>query len=206
MKKNLLLNFDITMFTNVRSYLELLGKDKLSQQQYLFLYILYKKDPSLITLYKSVFPNDENSFLGEYGKRYLVDNGWLILEGEGKRMSECVLTRKALDLFVDPLTAIQELIATYPATRISDGVTYPMANIKIPLSTFGRMYMQAIGDDGETHRKIIEALIIGQQNNYPFSKLESFVNSLGWVALFKFNAEGGGKESISQINHLDREM
>src|ERR1035437_7932449 len=104
------------MFKDIERYLEFIIKNKLTQAQFLFLYLIHKKKYDCIRQYMKAFPTDDGSMIGNLSKQDLVDRGFIEKVGNEELASDYLITHKFTDIFLKDIhNATDELFESYPS-------------------------------------------------------------------------------------------
>ena len=87
----------------------------------------------------------------------------------------------------------QELYEHYPVSTIVNGTEYKLRRISKKFDSLedaGRFYGKAIRFNPERHRRIIELVDLGKDNNYQFTTLDSFLADNDWLNLEEMQDQG----------------
>jgi len=107
-------------------YINFICENKLTQPQFLLLYLMYKNRNDLILKYKQNFPTEDGTMIGKLWLDDLFRRGFLIKEGE--RM---LVTHTFKELFCDKIDVAEELLLAYPSTTEIGGKIIPLTAIDI---------------------------------------------------------------------------
>ncbi len=183
-------------------YIPFIIKHKLTQPQFLLLYLLYKKEIHHINAYKKAFPTPDGSMIGDIPLKQLIDEGYLARiknHGNEKVLSgELILTDKFTYIFVDSFQAGEELIEAYPAFMVKQGNKMPLkfgdaGNIR-------KIYAIAISHSKEEHREVLKDVEYAKENGLIMGKLENFILSKAWNDVRKIRL------GIVDENELETDM
>lgn len=167
------------MFQDVERYLDFIIKHKLTQSQFLMLYLLYRKKYDAISKYKEAFPSDDGSMIGEGLKQDLVERGFIQKVGEGTKADDYVITNKFTNLFfADRHEAAKDFWANYPGFVNIQGANVPLTNMD--KFAFANIYAERIDYSIDEHREVIKDLQFANTNNLIRSSIENFVRSQAW--------------------------
>lgn len=180
-------------------YVPFIIKHKLTQPQFLLLYLLYKKEIHHIDAYKKAFPTPDGSMIGGIPLKQLIDEGYLARiknHGNEKIIStELILTDKFTYIFVDSFEAGEELVAAYPAFMTKGGNRMPLKFGDI--NQLRKLYAGAINNSKEEHKEVLLDVEYAKENNLIMGKLENFILSKAWLDVRKIRL---GLEEIIQTD------
>jgi hypothetical protein len=186
---------------NVDSYIKFITKHKLTQTQFLLLYLLYLKRLDLLKIYKEAYPTDDGSMLGTYFTNDLIKRGFLSLAVKGDKKN-ITLTDKFPNLFHDLATKADDVIRVYPGyVTTSTGAMLPLTVVDIV--QFRKLYRDTVGDDPEEHEEIIKDIEYGRDNNLINFKIDSFISSKFYLKVreMRLAKKGSGVVGIN-LNDL----
>ncbi len=166
----------------VDPYVKFLVKHELTQEQLLFLILIYYKRIDLIELYKKTF-SENNQMISKYLIDDLIDKKFLLVSHNGYKLSDIFL-----DLFVHPDTAVDELYNEYPDFYITT------SGVSIPLLGWDRhicksIYIPKIMGNLEEHRQVIQDIQYGTKNKLITMGINKFITSEFWKVLRKKRIE-----------------
>lgn len=170
------------MFSNVERYIDFIIKNKLSQSQFLFLYLLHRNKIDSINKYKEAFPTLDGSMIGAFLRDELIDKGFIRKLNDDKMASSYQITERFTDLFLKDIhEATDELFKSYPGFVNINGNPVPLTNTdKYKLAL---IYGERIDYDVEEHKEIIKDVVFGHKNGFIRSNIENFVRSESWNKL-----------------------
>lgn len=171
------------MFQQVERYLNFIVKYKLTQSQFLFLYLLYRKKTKLIPLYKEAFPTEDGTMIGKNLMKDLIDREFLIYKGNGTTdIKDYEITEKFYKYFIsDAYNASAEIWDRYPGFVKINGVDTPLTTMD--RYQFAINYCERIDYSVEEHREVIKDVEFGRARGLIRMKIENFVNSNAWEKL-----------------------
>lgn len=182
----------------------LITKD-LTPDEFLFLYTLYfthyihkETGKSIIKRYTEKFGVDENGtkkMMPESLKQSLINKGYL-QRTEGTGSNQYMLSPKFTDNFIDEYTAGEEFYDLYPAMVKIQGVSIPLKTAR--RAEIRSLYFIAIKGDAEEHKKVLEDIQYGIDNELINMKIINFVESEFWRELRKMR--GGNKKIITETD------
>ena len=182
-------------------YVPFIIKHKLTQAQFLLLYLLYKDEIHHIRDYKKAFPTLDGSMIGGIPLQQLIDEGYIKSIGKGVNSDELQLTEKFTYIFVDEFEAGEQLIDLYPAFIVKDGKRYPLK--LTDRNVLRKAYGKAINNNKEEHKEIIKDVNYAIENNLINGKLENFILSLAWRDIRKERLNIVDKQEEETINSKD---
>lgn len=167
-------------------YIDFICEHKLTQGQFLLLYLMYKKRGDLIVKYKKHHPTDnvaeDKSMIGEYWVNDLIKREYIVTEViDGKNTYQ--LANKFRKAFCNPLDIADELVSAYPSTMEIDGKIIPLTAIDTVI--VAQTYGKAIMESQEEHLEVLKDIEYGKENNLLSMGLKTFINSKYWLALRK---------------------
>lgn len=187
------------MFHDVDRYVDFITKNRITQPQFLFLYLLRRGRVESIAKYKEAFPSDDGSMIGKINMEDLISRGFLIKEGNDNKLSSYKVTDIFGDLFLkDRWEAIEEIWTKYPGFCNIEGRDMPLTNCdKYSLSI---SYVEAIDYSIEEHKEVLKDLEYGRANNLLKSNIEKFVKSRGWEKIRELRNK---KAIIAKVSQSD---
>lgn len=176
---------------NVERYLNFIVKNKLTQQQFLFLFLLKLKEVDqpkaveLIKLYKNAFPSEKDDrFLSKELMDDIVRRGYVIREVEGRTdFNNYTLGTKFANIFVNEYEAGNEFWDKYPPMISSAGQTFPMK--LMDKNEFRKLYWKAINGNKQEHEEVIKDLDYAIEKSLIRGKIENFLKSEQWLEIRK---------------------
>lgn len=172
---------------NVELYLNFVLKTKITQSQFLFLYLIYyrsidkKKVTTLVEKYREAYPSEDGTLIGRAMLNDLVQRKFIIKIKDDGKMSDYKLTDKFLKHFVDKYTAGNEIWDLYPTSLVTATKNYPLTAMDKNL--FRELYWTAIKGSVEEHEQVKQDLVWAKENNRIDMKIENFVRSEHWTRL-----------------------
>lgn len=165
------------MFINAERYVNFLAKHKLSQPQFLLLYLIKFRKKSVMKLYMEAFPTDDGSMIGTRARQDLIDQGYLVHNVElGKGIEAYETTEKFNNIWLrDSYEAMEELWKVYPGFVNIQGRNVPLTNSdKYQLAL---QYAETIGHSIDEHKEVLKDVTWGVQRNLVKQNIETFVRS-----------------------------
>lgn len=167
-------------------YIDFICDNKLTQGQFLLLYLLYKKRGDLIVKYKKHHPTEDvekdKSMIGEYWVNDLIAREYIVtIEVNGKNTYQ--VSDKFKAIFCNPIDVADELMHAYPGTMEIDGKIIPLTAIDtiVVANTYGK----AILDSYQEHLEVLKDIQYGIENNMLSIGLKTFINSKFWLVIRK---------------------
>lgn len=179
---------------NVKPYLNFIIKHKLTQSQFLLLYIMYyrrtnqKEADELSKLYRQAFPTDDNHMIGKNLTMDLVERKFIIPKPDGRLTLDCELGKRFLSAFIDKYTAGNELWELYPPFLNSGGKMMPLT--AMDKNEFRDKYWAAITGSLEEHNLVIEDLKYAVEKQLVKMNIKNFLNSEGWLVFRQARLQG----------------
>lgn len=159
-------------------YVNFICDNKITQGQFLLLYLAYKKRMDLIVKYKQTFPADDGTMIGKFWLDDLIARGWLERIEENFKVSD-----KFKAIFCDKITVAEELFAIYPSTTEINGTIVPLT--AVDLISIANLYDDAILNSITEHEEVLKDIRYGIDNNMINLSLMKFVQSKYWLAIRK---------------------
>lgn len=180
------------IYANVESYLDFLDKHSLTQQQYIFLYMVKYRMSNGLTKYRSIFPTGDGSLIGKDNVKDLIDRGFLVNDGEGVKLSNFHVTSLFENQFLqNEFTAANEFWNLYPPFIRIDGNNLPLKNMD--KYEFALLYVKRINYLVEEHLEVLKDLEFGKNHNLIKSNIQNFTKAESWTEIRKIRLE---KEKI----------
>lgn len=91
------------MFIDVEKYVDFLIENKLTQAQFIMLYILYRKKYNALNKYKKAFPTEDATMIGKVFRQDLIDRGFIKLVGKDPKsllVSDFRITEKFTEAYL----------------------------------------------------------------------------------------------------------
>jgi hypothetical protein len=163
----------------VEPYVNFLVEYDLTQEQLLFLHLVYAKRTDLIQLYKKKFPNPSNAMISTHLIQDLVKKDFLVVTSKGVKLGNTFLS-----IFVDGNKAVDEIFDAYPSfVRDNQGVQIPLT--AMDKKVFREIYMPKIMGNLEEHKEVIKDIEYGVKNNAIRMGINKFLTSEFWKTLRK---------------------
>lgn len=159
-------------------YLDFICEHNLTQEQFLFLYLIYKGRKDLIIKYKTTFPNEEGTMIGKIWIQKLFDKNWLVHTDKGIE-----ITTKFKEIFCNPIDVAEELINVYPSTMEINGKIVPLT--AIDTITVSNLYMPKILNNQAEHDEVLKDIKYGIIHNMIGLSLKNFILSKYWLSIRK---------------------
>lgn len=190
------------MFQDVERYVEFITKNKLTQAQFLMLYLMYRKKYECIKIYKERVPTEDGTMIGAGAKQDLIDRGFLEKVDDLGKADSYQITDKFLKLFVKDLhEAANQFWDKYPGFINIQGTPVPLTNMD--KYRFTNIYGERIDHSVDEHLEVMKDLEFGVNNNLIRSSIENFVKSEGWIKLRQIRLN---KEIIAKVDALSNDF
>lgn len=157
-------------------YVNFICKHKLTQGQFLLLFLLYKERIDLIQKYKKEFPADDGTMIGKYWLDDLITRGFLAKEGKHTKVT--VLFKQQ---FCNKIDVAEELLRVYPSTLEIDGKIVPLT--AIDTIEVANLYIDKILDNREEHEEVLKDIQYAVQHNMINIGIKKFILSKYWLAI-----------------------
>lgn len=183
------------------SFVKFIIQHKLTQAQYLLLHLVYHERVDLIREFKTAFPSEDSTMIGEYWVKDLITRGFLVENSKGNL--EIGLAFKLA--FINKYTACEEIYAIYPTHFKKDGVQIPLG--AMDRNVFADLYDIATMSSISEHLEIIEDIKYAIKHDILNIGIEKFIKSKYWLAIRPKRKENLIKERTvtSQDHEYDDE-
>lgn len=191
------------MFVNVERYVDFLAKNKISQQQFLLLYLIKFRKESVMKEYMMAFPTHDGSMIGKESRQDLIDRGFLKHDAEkGVGISAYETTQKFNDLYVnDTWEAADEFWKKYPGFVRIGGKDVPLTNVD--RYQFQLLYGERIRYSVDEHKEVLADLEYGIKRGLVRQGIEKFVKTEMWQKIRELRK---GETQIAELSATDREL
>lgn len=163
------------MFQDITRYIDFIVKHKLTQSQFLMLYLIRRKSFSVIEKYKKAFPTEDGTMIGLINIQDLIDRGFL----EKVEDLNYIVTDKFNNIFLsNHFIAADEFWSLYPGFVNINGKNIPLTNMD--KYAFSNIYGERIDYSVDEHNEVIKDIKFGRENNLITSNIENFVRSESW--------------------------
>lgn len=174
-------------------YVDFLTEHDLTQDQLLFLMLLYYDRVDLIKKYKKTFPNEQGTMISKYLITKLEEKGFIIINKEGVFIQD-----KFINVFVNQRLAVDEIYDLYPAFAVSDkGVNIPLKSMDKKI--FGGIYIGKIQGSVKEHKRILKDIAYGIENDLLRMGINKFLTSEHWKAIRVIRLRNNVKKSVDPL-------
>lgn len=192
------------MFQSVDRYVDFITKNKLTQGQFLMLYLINRKNYDCIEKYKEAFPTSDGTMIGEMMKKDLIDRGFIKVidvDAENTKADNYSITEKFTDLFIkDRYEAMLQLWDIYPGFVNINGNNIPLTNIdKYQLAL---LYIERIDYSVDEHKEILKDVKFGIEHNLIRVTIENFVRSEAWGKLRPMRTNSTQLKELTNENNF----
>lgn len=163
-------------------YVEFLIEHKLTQEQFLLLYLIYKGRKDLIIKYKNTFPTSDNTMIGKYWIDDLIKKGFIEFKDTTNNAIPTV-SLKFREIFCNPIDVAEELLKVYPNTMEIDNKIVPLTAVDIVW--VAKEYSNAIKGSQQEHLEVIKDIDFAIKTNALSLGLKAFINSRYWIGIRK---------------------
>lgn len=160
----------------VDRFIPFLIEAKITERQFLLLYLVYLKRNDLISLYKEKYLEGMKAI----PKKEMEDlrvKGFLVFNTR----NEYIISDKFHNMFIDKFSSTDEIFEVYPAFMNHQGVDIPLK--AMDRNVFANMYIQAIQANAEEHREVLKDIEFGKDQKLLNFGIEKFVSSRFWLVL-----------------------
>lgn len=171
------------MFVDVEKYVSFIAKNKLTQSQFLFMYLIYRKKWKAYKLFKETcHETDDGTFLGKFLTNDLISREFIEKIGETGKTGDYKLTEKFTNLYLnDVFIATEELKAAYPAFTVINGNHIPL--ITIDIFQIAGIYGERIDHSVEEHKEVMKDLLYARDKGVIRMKFENFIRGEMWKGI-----------------------
>lgn len=159
-------------------YVHFICDNNITQEQFLVLYLTYKRRLDLVEKYKQTFPNPDKTVIPKYWIADLVNRGWLVKTEKGHDVS---VTFK--QLFCNKIDVAEELLSIYPSTTEIDGKIVPLT--AIDTIEVADLYIDKILDNRLEHEEVLKDIKYAITHNLINLSLKKFILSKYWLSIRK---------------------
>lgn len=175
------------------AYVKFLIEHKITQGQYLLLYLVHKKRGDLIKAYKEAFPSDDGTMIGQYWIDELFAKGLLTKSATGT----ISVSKLFLEAFINKHTATEQIFDIYPTHFNLNGSTIPLS--AMDRSVFAGLYDIAIQSSIHEHLEIVEDIHYAIKHELLKIGIDKFVKSKYWTVIRPMRLENEIKERTVTI-------
>lgn len=186
------------MITDIDKYVEFLTENKLSEHQFLILWLVHTKDEVNIRKYRQSF--------GQFNIDQVIDliqTGWIddfgLIKDNYKTFNiyDFVVSNKFSNrVVIDEEDAYQELCAVYPKFMFVKGVPYPM--IQGDPNIVAKDYFKYHKSNKLKHQEAVEITKNYYTNNPVTGKIHDYILNRRWL-LLKDLVVGGSKDVFKTL-------
>lgn len=184
------------MITDIDKYVDFLCKHRLSESQFLILWLVYTKDKNNLNKYIQVKGN-----FSKHDIHYLIDCKFLdyyndrdIINGNFNMIDFQVSEKFSKIVIIDEDDAYEELCSVYPKWMEVKGTKWPM--IKGDPMKIGKSYYKAIKGNKLAHQRVIDITIKYFKNKPVLSNIEDYVLNRRWNLLEEELDKSGGSQDV----------
>lgn len=170
------------MYQSVSRYVDFITKNYLTQDQFLFMYLLKFNETDEIVKFKNTFPKLDGSMIGEEFKMDLIDRGFIRHVGDNNKASNYELTDKFNNLWMkNHFLSAEEVWNLYPGYVEITGKRIPL--MTMDKYQFANLYAERIKYSIEEHKEILLDLRYGREKDLIVTSIEKFVQAEMWTKL-----------------------
>lgn len=187
------------MYQSVERYIDFITKNKLTQEQFLFLYLIKRKKGTAMRQYMETFPHADGSMIGQFLKKDLIIRGFVKKIGNGENFNDYETTEQYNLIFVkDPFEAAMQIWKLYPGFVKIEGRDIPLTNMD--KYQFTNKYCEMISHDLVEHLQVVEDVKFGAENGLIRVTIEKFIHSAGWEKIREVRLEREKKSKTVEEN------
>jgi hypothetical protein len=164
-------------------YVNFITKHKITQSQFLFLYLLRKKRWDLMKKYKESFPSEDGTVIGKILRDDLLTRKFIIKLDDNETAASYQIGKEFKAIFVDAYEAAEELKEAYPAFAINNGRRFNL--VLVDTYEIAPIYAERIGHELHEHTEVLEDLKYGIDQNLITCGLDKFIRTEFWKTLRK---------------------
>lgn len=187
------------MFIEIERYIGFITKHKITQSQFLFLYLLQRKRYDLCKTYRDAFPSEDGTLIGKHLRDELLERGFIDKLDENEVMTSYRVADKFRTLFIDKFEAAKEIKDMYPSFATMDGKNYPLK--LVDTYEIQNLYGERIGYEVAEHDEVKKDLAYGIDNNLIKFGLDKFIRSEFWHSLREMRK---GTAVVVETTEIDR--
>ncbi len=187
------------MYQSVSKYVDFITKNYLTQDQFLFMYLIKFKEYEEIKKFKEAFPKLDGSMIGEEYKKDLIDRGFIKQIGEDSKPSDFELTEKFTHLFMkNHFFSADQVWEAYPSYVSINGKNIPLTTMD--KYQFANLYAERIKYSIEEHKEVLLDIKYGRDKDLISMSIEKFVQAEMWTRLRQLRK---GEQKIPVISLTD---
>ena len=179
-------------------YVNFITKHKITQSQFLFLYLLKKKRWDLLRKYKETFPSEDGTVIGRVLRDDLLNRKFIIKIDDNETAASYQIGKEFRAIFVDAYEAADELKEAYPTFSINNGRRFPLTLV----DTFeiAGVYAERIGHEVAEHTEVLEDVKYGIEQNLITCGMDKFVRTEFWKVLRKARTNQATSVKSDEVN------
>lgn len=167
---------------NEDKYIDFIIDNKLTQQQFLLLHLVFRKRWDLLRRYKETFPTNDGTIIGKTQTDRLLERGLLTYKKDSSNNTHLTVSDIFRKAYTNDIYIADEVYDTYPAfSDGSDGVRYPL--LAYDRMSFAKIYLDIINYSQQEHEEILKDIEYGKENNLIKIKISNFLSSQFWKTL-----------------------
>lgn len=173
-------------------YVHFICEQKLTQGQFLLLYLMYKNRLDLIALYKETYPADDGTMIGKMWVEDLIKRGFIEQSEKGVKLAV-----KFKEIFCNKIDVAEELLRVYPSTTEIQGKIVPLTAIDI--IEVADLYIEKIIDNRKEHEEVLKDIEYGIIHNMLNISIKKFIQSKYWLAIRKV------RKTMTDDTHISKQ-
>lgn len=186
-----------------KKYIDFIIEHDLTQSQFLFMLLLYKKDKKYIVKYKEKFASEDDTMIGKYLTNDLIKRGFIELKGKKQDRYDVTDIFKAI--FVVGVTALEEILNIYPPfIENKEGVKIPL--VTVDKFVYSLRYNVAINYSYKEHKEVLKDLKYATENDLVRFGVEKFIDSEYWKVFRKLRFDPDTPEKANLLTQLEEDF
>lgn len=170
---------------NVDEYVNFIIDNDLTQEQFLFLRLVYHRAKTSASRYREKFPSydDSNTFLPESQMQDLIDKGFLVYDDD---TGSHLLSKKWYSQYIDRISAFKELLDIFPKSFVdSNGRNVILRVSSDPMADLQKCandYYKAINCSYKEHKEVLKDTIFAKKHDLIKGNLHQYwITQQNWL-------------------------
>lgn len=193
------------MISHIDNYIDFLCDHKITEHQFLILWLIHTKDASNITKYKKSFQQFNTNEIIDLIERGFIDDFGLVKDNERTfNIYDFIVTDKfAQVVTIDEEDAYDEFVSVYPPWILIE--SKGIAGKKVPSITgdpykLAKEYNKTIKKNRLVHNDIIAIVKeYYKERKYAMEKIENCILNKRWILMKQENEEGKSSDLMTII-------
>jgi len=187
------------MISDIEKYVDFLTKNKITEHQFLILWLVHTKDVKSIAKYKRA-----NGDFSLDAVNDLIDKGWINdfgIKDKGRPFDifNYVVTDKFTEVvLIDQESAYEQLCKVYPKWFVINGIRVPA--ISGDPYTIEKEYFKCYKGDRIEHERIVSITEKYFKNKPPMAKIENYIKNRMWNLIEEtLPGQGNNLDAFKQL-------